>query len=42
LAGNVDDVELLFERGFNFVAAGSDVGLLARGAENVAARFHKG
>jgi len=41
LAGNVDDVESLFELGFNFTAAGSDVGLLARGAENVAARFHK-
>ena len=41
LAGNVDDVESLFEMGFNFTAAGSDVGLLARGAENVAARFHK-
>lgn len=42
LAGSVDDVNSLFEIGFNFVAAGSDVGLLARGAENVAARFHKG
>jgi len=41
LAANIDDVELLFERGFNFVAAGSDVGLLARGAEHVAARFRK-
>jgi 4-hydroxy-2-oxoheptanedioate aldolase len=41
LAGNVDDVESLFEMGFNFTAAGSDVGLLARGAENVAARFRK-
>jgi 4-hydroxy-2-oxoheptanedioate aldolase len=41
LAGNVDDVESLFEMGFNFTATGSDVGLLARGAENVAARFHK-
>jgi 4-hydroxy-2-oxoheptanedioate aldolase len=41
LAGNVDDVESLFETGFNFTATGSDVGLLARGAENVAARFHK-
>jgi 4-hydroxy-2-oxoheptanedioate aldolase len=41
LAGNVDDVEALFEMGFNFTATGSDVGLLARGAENVAARFHK-
>jgi 4-hydroxy-2-oxoheptanedioate aldolase len=41
LAGNVDDVERLFELGFNFTAAGSDVGLLARGAEAVAARFRK-
>jgi 4-hydroxy-2-oxoheptanedioate aldolase len=41
LAGNVDDVESFFELGFNFTAAGSDVGLLARGAENVAARFRK-
>ena len=41
LAGNVDDVESLFEMGFNFTATGSDVGLLAYGAENVAARFHK-
>jgi 4-hydroxy-2-oxoheptanedioate aldolase len=42
LAGSVDDVNSLFEIGFNFVAAGSDVGLLARGAENVAVRFHQG
>jgi len=41
LSGNVDDVERLFALGFNFTAVGSDVGLLARGAENVAARFHK-
>lgn len=41
LSGNLDDVEPLFEMGFNFTAAGSDVGLLARGAESVAARFHK-
>jgi 2-keto-3-deoxy-L-rhamnonate aldolase RhmA len=34
-------VERLFELGFNFTAAGSDVGLLARGAEAVAARFRK-
>jgi 4-hydroxy-2-oxoheptanedioate aldolase len=40
-AGNVDEVESLFEMGFNFTSTGSDVGLLARGAENVAARFHK-
>ena len=41
LSGNLDDVEPLFAMGFNFTAAGSDVGLLARGAESVAARFHK-
>lgn len=41
LAGNVDDVDSLFALGFNFVATGSDVGLLARGAEHVAARFHQ-
>lgn len=41
LSGNVDDIEHLFDLGFNFTAVGSDVGLLARGAENIAARFHK-
>lgn len=41
LAGNVDEVDPLFDMGFNFTAVGSDVGLLARGAEHVAARFHK-
>jgi 4-hydroxy-2-oxoheptanedioate aldolase len=40
-AANVDDVESLFEMGFNFTSTGSDVGLLARGAENLAARFRK-
>ena len=39
LSGVLDDVEPLFELGFNFTAAGSDVGLLARTAESVAARF---
>jgi 4-hydroxy-2-oxoheptanedioate aldolase len=39
LAGNLDDVKPLFEMGYNFTAAGSDVGILARGADNVAARF---
>jgi 2-keto-3-deoxy-L-rhamnonate aldolase RhmA len=34
-------VEFLFDLGFNFTAAGSDVGILARGAEGVAARFRK-
>ena len=41
LTGNLDDVESLFALGFNFTAVGSDVGLLARTAEQVAARFHK-
>jgi 4-hydroxy-2-oxoheptanedioate aldolase len=39
LSGILDDVEPLFNLGFNFTAAGSDVGLLARSAESVAARF---
>ena len=42
LTGNLDDVEQLFELGYNFTAVGSDVGLLARTAEKVAARFNKG
>lgn len=41
LSGNLDEVEPLFEMGFNFTAAGSDVGLLARSAESVATRFKK-
>lgn len=41
LTGIVDDVEPMFEMGFNFTAVGSDVGILARGAEQLAARFHK-
>lgn len=41
LTGNLDDVETFFQMGFNFIAAGSDVGLLARGAESIAARFHQ-
>ena len=41
LTGSLDDVEPLFAMGFNFVAVGSDVGLLARTAEQVAARFKK-
>jgi 4-hydroxy-2-oxoheptanedioate aldolase len=41
LSGSVDDVEFLFGLGFNFTAVGSDVGILARGAEGVAARFKK-
>ena len=39
--GAVDDAEALFEMGFNFVAVGSDGGILARGAEATAARFRK-
>jgi 4-hydroxy-2-oxoheptanedioate aldolase len=42
LSGNLDEVENLFALGYNFVAAGSDVGLLARGAEGVVARLRKG
>jgi len=41
LTGNLDDVEPLIAMGFNFTAVGSDVGILARGAEQLAARFHK-
>jgi 4-hydroxy-2-oxoheptanedioate aldolase len=39
LAGDVEDVDRLFGLGFNFTAAGSDVGILARSAERIAARF---
>lgn len=41
LAGNVEDVDQLLSLGYNFTAAGSDVGILARGAEGVAARFSR-
>ena len=41
LTGNLDDVEPLIAMGFNFTAVGSDVGILARGAEQLAARFQK-
>jgi 4-hydroxy-2-oxoheptanedioate aldolase len=41
LAGSADDVEFLFGLGFNFIAAGSDVGVLARTAESIAARLRK-
>lgn len=41
LAGSLDDVEGWFELGFNFTAAGSDLGILTRGVEAVAARFRK-
>ncbi len=39
LASDVDDADRLFGLGFNFIAVGSDVGILARGAERLAARF---
>jgi 4-hydroxy-2-oxoheptanedioate aldolase len=39
LSGTLDSVESLFDMGFNFTAAGSDVGLLARSAESIATRF---
>lgn len=41
LSGNADDVEYLFGLGYNFTAAGSDVAILARSAEAIAARFKK-
>ena len=41
LSGNADDAEALFEAGYNFIAVGSDVGVLARNAEALAARFRK-
>jgi 4-hydroxy-2-oxoheptanedioate aldolase len=41
LTANADDTEALFDLGYNFVAVGSDVGVLARNAEALAARFRK-
>jgi 4-hydroxy-2-oxoheptanedioate aldolase len=41
LATDVEDVERLFSLGFNFTAIGSDVGILARAGERLAARFRK-
>lgn len=41
LAFNCDDAERMFDWGFNFTAIGTDVGILARGAEALAARFKK-
>ncbi|HEV2487292.1 MAG TPA: HpcH/HpaI aldolase/citrate lyase family protein [Terracidiphilus sp.] len=41
LTGNLDDVEPLIAMGFNFTAVGSDVGILAHGAEQLATRFRK-
>lgn len=40
-ASDIEDVDSLFDLGFNFTAAGGDVGILARGAERIAARFRK-
>ncbi len=42
LAGHVDDMDFLFDLGFNFIAAGSDVGILAREVKHLAARFRRG
>ena len=39
LSGSADDAEALFAMGYNFTAVGSDVGILARNAEALAARF---
>ena len=41
LAFSYDDVERQFDLGFSFTAVGTDVGILARGAEGLAARFKK-
>jgi 4-hydroxy-2-oxoheptanedioate aldolase len=41
LTANADDAEALFEAGYNFIAVGSDVGILARNAEALATRFRK-
>jgi 4-hydroxy-2-oxoheptanedioate aldolase len=41
LTSNPDDAEALFDAGYNFIAVGSDVGVLARTAEALAARFRK-
>ena len=40
-ASDIEDVDSLFDLGFTFTAAGGDVGILARGAERIAARFRK-
>jgi 4-hydroxy-2-oxoheptanedioate aldolase len=41
LTNNLDEADALFAQGFNFVSVGNDVGLLARGAEQLAARFRR-
>ena len=42
LTGDPDEAARYLELGFTFVAIGSDVGILARGSENLAARFKQG
>ena len=41
LAGNPDDADALFKAGYNFIAVGSDTGILVHGAEALATRFRK-
>ncbi len=41
LTGNADEVEAMFELGFNFTAVGNDVSILAANLTNLAARFHR-
>ncbi len=41
LTGNADEVEAIFELGFNFTAVGNDVSILAGNLQNLAARFRK-
>jgi 4-hydroxy-2-oxoheptanedioate aldolase len=41
LTGNADEVEAIFELGFNFTAVGNDVSILAGNLTNLAARFRK-
>ena len=41
LTGNAEEVEAIFELGFNFTAVGNDVSILAGNLTNLAARFRK-
>jgi 4-hydroxy-2-oxoheptanedioate aldolase len=41
LTGNAEEVEAMFELGFNFTAVGNDVSILAGNLQNLAARFHE-
>jgi 4-hydroxy-2-oxoheptanedioate aldolase len=41
LTGDSEEAERYLDSGFTFVAVGSDVGILARGAEQLAARFKR-